>query len=75
MELADYAATAFGEARRTPGRHGYVAYFPAAIPRKIELPARTVRLLGEAEASLGRLDGTGRLLPDPYLLTRPYLLR
>lgn len=75
MELAAYAATAFGEARRTPGRHGYVAYFPATIPRKIELPARTVRLLGEAEASLGRLDGLGRLLPDPYLLTRPYLLR
>ncbi len=75
MELADYRATAYGEARRTPERHGYVAYFPAPIPRAIELPARTVRLLGEAEASLGRLDGIGRLLPDPYLLTRPYLLR
>ena len=29
----------FGEARRTVGRFGYVAYFPAAIPRRIELPA------------------------------------
>jgi Fic family protein len=38
-----------------------------------------VRLLGDAEASLGRLDGVGRMLPDPYLLTRlltrSYLLR
>jgi Fic family protein len=41
----------------------------------VELPPRSVRLLGEAEAALGRLDGVGRLLPNPYLLTRPYLLR
>ena len=75
MDLDRYASTPFGRARRTSGRHGYVAYFPAPIPRAVELPARTVRLLGEAEAALGRLDGVGRLLPNPYLLTRPYLLR
>ncbi len=57
------------------GRFGYVAYFPASIPRTLELPGSSVRLLGEAEAALGRLDGVGRLLPNPYLLTRPYLLR
>ncbi|MDQ3676133.1 MAG: Fic family protein [Actinomycetota bacterium] len=45
------------------------------IPRTVELPVQTVRLLGEAEASLGRLDGIGRLMPNPHLLTRPYLLR
>ena len=75
MDLDRYASTPFGRARRTSGRHGYVAYFPAPIPRAVELPARTVRLLGEAEAALGRLDGVGRLLPNPYLLARPYLLR
>jgi len=75
MELDRYARTPFGRARRTSGRHGYVAYFPDPIPRTVDLPARTVRLLADAEAALGRLDGTGRLLPDPYLLTRPYLLR
>ena len=75
MDLERYVQTPFGRARRTGGRHGYVAYFPDPIPRTVDLPARTVRLLGEAEAALGRLDGTGRLLPDPYLLTRPYLLR
>ena len=52
-----------------------MAYFPAAIPRSVALPASSVRLLGEAEAALGRLDGVGSLLPNPYLLTRPYLLR
>jgi Fic family protein len=75
MELADYDDTAYGKPRRTPGRYGYVAYFPAPLPRTIALPRRTVRLLGDAEASLGRLDGIGQLLADPYLLTRPYLLR
>lgn len=57
------------------GRHGYVAYFPAPVPRRLELRASTVRLLGDAEASLGRLSGIGQLLPNPDLLIRPYLLR
>jgi Fic family protein len=70
-----YASTPFGQPRRTAGRVGYVAYFPGPIPRSLDLPGRSVRLLGEAEAALGRLDGLGRLLPNPYLLTRPYLLR
>ena len=75
VELTDYAPTPFGEARRTLGRHGYVAYFPAPIPRTIELPAPTIRLLADAEASLGRLSGIGQLVPNPHLLIRPYLLR
>ena len=75
MDLRDYASTPFGEARRTPGRHGYVAYFPAPIPRAIELPASTILLLADAEASLGRLAGVGQLVPNPHLLIRPYLLR
>jgi Fic family protein len=75
VELAAYASTAFGEARRTLGRHGYVAYFPAMIPRTIDLPAQVISLLADAEAALGRLAGVGQLVPNPYLLIRPYLLR
>ncbi len=75
MDLETHARTLFGEARRTPGRHGYVAYFPATIPRTLALPTSTVRLLGEADGALGRLAGVGRLLPNPDLLIRPYLLR
>jgi len=75
VELTDYASTQFGRPRRTPGRHGYVAYFPAPIPRAIELPASTIRLLADAEASLGRLAGVGQLVPNPHLLIRPYLMR
>ncbi|HEU4392502.1 MAG TPA: Fic family protein [Solirubrobacterales bacterium] len=75
MELEAYRSTAFGEARRTPGRHGYVAYFPAPVPRSLELPGSTLRMLGDAEGALGQLAGVGRLLPTPDLLLRPYLLR
>ncbi len=75
MDLERYPSTLFGEARRTIGRHGYVAYFPAPIPRRLDLPASTVALLADAEASLGRLAGVGQLVPNPELLIRPYLLR
>ena len=75
VELTDYASTQFGRPRRTLGRHGYVAYFPAPIPRAIELPVSTIRLLADAEASLGRLAGVGQLVGNPHLLIRPYLMR
>jgi len=75
VEVARYAATEFGRARQTGGRHGYVAYFPAPVPRSLDLPAATVARLADAEASLGRLAGIGRLLPKPELLVKPYLLR
>lgn len=41
----------------------------------VELPQRTITLLADAEAALGRLAGVGQLLPSPHLLIRPYLLR
>jgi Fic family protein len=75
VEFSDCASTRFGQPRRTLGRHGYVAYFPAPLPRAIELSAGAIRLLAEAEASLGRLAGVGQLIPNPHLLVRPYLLR
>src|SRR6478672_6379603 len=75
MESEVYRSTVFGEARRTHGPHGYVAYFPAPIPRSLELPGAAVRMLAEAEGALGQLAGVARLLPNPYLLIRPYLLR
>jgi Fic family protein len=75
VDFDRYPSTLFGEARQTIGRHGYVAYFPAPIPRRLDLPPSTVTLLADAEASLGRLAGIGQLLPNPKLLIRPYLLR
>lgn len=75
MDLERYPPTSFGEARRTPGKNGYVAYFPAPIPRTLELSTSTIRLLADCEGALGQLSGIGHLLPNPDLLIRPYLLR
>jgi cell filamentation protein, protein adenylyltransferase len=68
------APTLFGEIRQT-GSGGYTAYFPAPIPRQLVLSASTVRLLADSEAALGQLAAVGRLVPNPDLLLRPYLLR
>ncbi len=70
-----YADTVFGAARRVPGRHGYIAYFPQPVPRELVLTGQAILLLADAEAALGRLAGAGRLLPEPHLLVQPYLRR
>lgn len=75
VDPARYADTPFGKAHRTPGRHGYVAYFPRPIPRSLQISADNVMRLADAEAALGRLAGAGRLLAHPHLLVQPYLRR
>lgn len=75
MNADDYATTQFGQARQTPGVHGYTAFFPAPIPRTIDLTSKNVIKMANAEAALGRLAGAGRLLPNPQLLVGPYLRR
>ncbi len=75
MDPERYATTEFGQARRTPGRHGYVAYHPEPIPRTVPISASNIMRISDAEAALGRLAGAGRLLPDPQLLVQPYLRR
>ncbi len=75
MDLGSYQSSPFGSARRIPGRHSYVAFYPTPIPRVLELPASTVSGLADAEGALGQLAAVGRLVPNPDLLIRPYLLR
>lgn len=70
-----YRDTEFGSARRTIGRHGYIAYYPRPIPRQLTVSPAQLLLVSDADAALGRLSGAGRLLPDPHLLIRPYLYR
>lgn len=75
MELSRFGKSVFGQAAKTLGPQGYVAYFPAPIPREIEVTAENVMRLADAESALGRLAGAGRLLPAPHLLVNPYLRR
>ncbi|MDE0169049.1 MAG: Fic family protein [bacterium] len=74
MDPEGYTDTTYGEVRLVPGQ-GYRAYYPKTLPPVVELATATVTCLADAEAALGRLAGTGRLLPNPHLLIRPYLLR
>lgn len=75
MDAERYGDTVFGQARRIPGAHGYVAYFPRSIPRGLSVSPENLIRLADAEAALGRLAGAGRLLADPHLLVGPYLRR
>ncbi|MBK5224755.1 MAG: Fic family protein [Acidimicrobiia bacterium] len=75
MDRGRYDETPFGAARDTGGRHGYVAYFPEPIPRRLQVSNDNLMRVADAEAALGRLAGAGRLLSDPHLLVRPYLRR
>lgn len=75
MDATRYESTPFGQAQWVGGRHGYVAYRPSPLPRRLDLTPQAVLRLADAEAALGRLAGTGRLLPNPHLLVRPYLRR
>lgn len=74
MDSERYKDNTFGEVRLVPGM-GYRAYYPNPLPSVVELRPATVTCLADAEAALGRLAGAGRLLPNPHLLIRPYLLR
>lgn len=52
-----------------------IAFVPPPIPRSLSLDTSTINQLAEANRALGKLDGTGRHLPNPHLLISPYLRR
>lgn len=54
---------------------GRWAFVPAALPPKLDYGPPLVAALSEADRALGELAGLGRTLPNPYLLTRPFLRR
>jgi Fic family protein len=56
-------------------RPPYAAFIPEHLPRKLTLTPETIMRLSEADAALGRLAGSGRLLPDPHLLVNAYITR
>jgi len=54
---------------------GRSAFVPAPLPPKLAYGSPLVAALSEADRALGELAGLGRTLPNPYLLTRPFLRR
>jgi Fic family protein len=70
-----FTSDAWGAVRRTPGGHGYYAFYPAPIARELPLAAKTVALQSKADLALGRLAGAGRILPNTGILLAPYALQ
>lgn len=68
-----YTSEKYGTVHRTLGPAGYDFFMPAPLPRELTLEPSTTSLLSKADRALGRLAGTGRLLPNPHLLVQPYL--
>lgn len=53
----------------------YWAFIPNLLPPRIIYDNELIFILSEADRFLGELSGTGRVLPNPYLLIAPYIRR
>ncbi len=72
MERSQFKTDSAGEVRQMPS--GYLCFIPKAPPIELDFNP-FVLLLSRADAALSELSGTGRYLPNPHLLIRPYLRR
>jgi Fic family protein len=56
---------------------GYRAFIPASLPPDppVEMDAELIRVLSEADQSVGRLDGVSKTLPNPNLFVAMYVRR
>ena len=70
MDAAD-----FPRGRLVPVAEGALAFVPDALPRAIPLGLGVVDMLDEASRAVARLDGVGETLPNPGLLSAPFLRR
>lgn len=60
-----------GTVRKT--LEGYHAFFPHPLARHVEYAPSTVHRLNDAVAAVHRLGGASRILPNPDLLSAPYI--
>ncbi len=73
MRKKDFSAEAPGKLVSVGERSW--AFVPALLPPKLVFGPQFVVALSEADRALGELAGLGRTLPNPHLLTRPFLRR
>jgi len=73
MDRSQFASHDTGRLVKT--LDGHVAFVPAPLPPKIGLSFELMHQLSEADHALGTLAGIGRILPNPHLLTQPFLNR
>ncbi len=73
MRAADFRDSPAGTVVPIP--EGGVAFVPRPLPRELPLDPPLIRLLDEASRKVATLAGVGETLPNPYLLTRPFVGR
>jgi len=71
VDRSTFVSDRLGVVRRTA--EGYDAFFPAPLPRRVDLGPTTMRLLTDATGALHRLDGVGRMLPGSGFAVGPAL--
>lgn len=73
MDPQNFKSSSSGSCIKTS--RGYTAFVPNPLPPRLEYDGKLISLLSEADRLLGELSGTGRVLPNPYLLISPYVRR
>jgi Fic family protein len=76
MDLERFRASPIGDLKPIEGEHlgqrfSHFAFVPHDLAAEIPLSQPTLKVLSEAAAAIGRLDGAARRLPKPALLVRP----
>ncbi|MEX2430636.1 MAG: Fic family protein [Dehalococcoidia bacterium] len=61
--------------RFVPIGKGNKAYVPDPLPRRVELPAAVVYRLDQASRAVATLAGVGETIPNPHLLSAPFMRR
>jgi len=54
---------------------GITCFRPNPLPPNLQLDMQTAVILSQADLSLGKLSGAGRMLPNPHLLIAPFVRR
>ena len=54
---------------------GYRAFYPNALPPRLDWTPALASALADASMLVGRLAGEGRRLPNPHVLIRPFIRR
>ncbi len=73
MDAQDFSP----ERRRllVPLPDGNWAFVPPGLPTSLDLSADVLLALGRADRAVGRLNGVGSWMPNPYLLIQPFIRR
>ena len=72
MQAVDFTRDAWGKLINSP--QGYLAFDPFPLPPQLDLKS-ILAAVSKADRLIGQLSGVARNLPNPHLLTGPFMKR